>query len=221
MWEPGASSAAEQGAETQPGLLRPPSTSTRSDAHRRHPAHCPHSCGICHLNVWTTSEKKMRPWLRSDRAASTSRGAPLWRTCHPVQPSGHRLRPHLPASLGSPCLVLCPQIAGILLLELEADPRLIRYCQDTRDPILPSVWGELKRGEDPYAPPETGCGCTSALPPPFITDASHVTPRWQLSIPLPYTRYPLLAGYRSYNRGVPPCIRFRQLRRSSGVMILT
>ncbi|BEI85180.1 hypothetical protein CcaverHIS002_0505810 [Cutaneotrichosporon cavernicola] len=42
----------------------------------------------------------------------------------------------------------------------QASLGLIRYCQDTRDPILPSVWGELKRGEDPYAPPETGCGCT-------------------------------------------------------------
>ncbi|GMK55629.1 hypothetical protein CspeluHIS016_0206850 [Cutaneotrichosporon spelunceum] len=42
----------------------------------------------------------------------------------------------------------------------QASLGLIRYCQDTRDPILPSVWGEPKRGEDPYAPPETGCGCT-------------------------------------------------------------
>jgi hypothetical protein len=36
-------------------------------------------------------------------------------------------------------------------------PSLISFCTGTRDPLLPSVWGELKKGEDPYAPPEQGC----------------------------------------------------------------
>ncbi|GHJ85279.1 hypothetical protein NliqN6_1681 [Naganishia liquefaciens] len=40
----------------------------------------------------------------------------------------------------------------------EASMSLIRYCKATRDPLLPSVWGPLQKGEDPYAPPEqAGC----------------------------------------------------------------
>ncbi|RSH86688.1 Guanine nucleotide-binding protein subunit gamma [Apiotrichum porosum] len=39
----------------------------------------------------------------------------------------------------------------------EASMSLISYCTQTRDPLLPSLWGELRKGEDPYAPPEAGC----------------------------------------------------------------
>lgn len=36
-------------------------------------------------------------------------------------------------------------------------PSLIQFCNETRDPLIPAVWGELKKGEDPYAPVEQGC----------------------------------------------------------------
>ncbi|KAH8090519.1 guanine nucleotide-binding protein subunit gamma [Filobasidium floriforme] len=39
----------------------------------------------------------------------------------------------------------------------EASNSLIRYCRATKDPLLPSVWGSLAKGEDPYAPPQQGC----------------------------------------------------------------
>ncbi|WVQ81470.1 hypothetical protein IAT38_003594 [Cryptococcus sp. DSM 104549] len=39
----------------------------------------------------------------------------------------------------------------------EASVSLIKYCHGTKDPMLQSVWGPPGRGEDPYAPPETGC----------------------------------------------------------------
>lgn len=46
----------------------------------------------------------------------------------------------------------------------EASISLIRYCSNTKDPLLPSVWGPPGKGEDPYAPPDTGC-CISKCPP--------------------------------------------------------
>ncbi|KAG1789435.1 G-protein gamma-like domain-containing protein [Suillus fuscotomentosus] len=41
----------------------------------------------------------------------------------------------------------------------EASASLIRYCKTTKDHLVPSVWGPVGRGEDPYAPPQTGCTC--------------------------------------------------------------
>lgn len=38
---------------------------------------------------------------------------------------------------------------------------LIRFCKETRDPLLPSVWGPLAKGEDPYAPPQQAGCCSS------------------------------------------------------------
>ncbi|KIM28680.1 hypothetical protein M408DRAFT_329150, partial [Serendipita vermifera MAFF 305830] len=41
----------------------------------------------------------------------------------------------------------------------EASASLIRYCRQTRDPLLPSVWTE-GRHDDPYAPQtQKGCEC--------------------------------------------------------------
>ena len=37
---------------------------------------------------------------------------------------------------------------------------LINHCRETKDPLLPSVWGPLQKGEDPYTPVETGGCCT-------------------------------------------------------------
>ncbi|KAF7322492.1 G-protein gamma subunit [Mycena chlorophos] len=36
---------------------------------------------------------------------------------------------------------------------------LIRYCKTTKDHLVPSVWGPVGKGEDPYAPPAQGCNC--------------------------------------------------------------
>lgn len=41
----------------------------------------------------------------------------------------------------------------------EASANLIQYCKATRDPLVPSIWGQI---EDPYAPPEKGCECILA-----------------------------------------------------------
>ncbi|KAJ7074188.1 hypothetical protein C8F01DRAFT_970487 [Mycena amicta] len=45
------------------------------------------------------------------------------------------------------------------LREDLARPRLIRYCKTTKDHLVPSVWGPVGKGEDPYAPPAQGCNC--------------------------------------------------------------
>ncbi|GAA5985861.1 hypothetical protein JCM10908_006309 [Rhodotorula pacifica] len=42
----------------------------------------------------------------------------------------------------------------------EASSDLIRYCKTTRDYLVPSVWGPIQKGEDPYAPQASG-GCCS------------------------------------------------------------
>lgn len=39
----------------------------------------------------------------------------------------------------------------------QTNARLIAFTTTTKDPLLPHVWGEPKRGEDPYAPPDQGC----------------------------------------------------------------
>ncbi|KAF9077105.1 G-protein gamma-like domain-containing protein [Rhodocollybia butyracea] len=41
----------------------------------------------------------------------------------------------------------------------EASSSLIRYCKTTKDFLVPSVWGSLSKGEDPYSPPSQSCGC--------------------------------------------------------------
>ncbi|EIM89593.1 G-protein gamma subunit [Stereum hirsutum FP-91666 SS1] len=41
----------------------------------------------------------------------------------------------------------------------EASASLIRYCKTTKDLLVPSVWGPVGKGEDPYAPPAQGCAC--------------------------------------------------------------
>ncbi|KAJ8658459.1 hypothetical protein O0I10_005812 [Lichtheimia ornata] len=44
----------------------------------------------------------------------------------------------------------------------EASTRLIDHCQDTRDPMLPSVWGPIDKKDDPFAPNAQG-GCCSVM----------------------------------------------------------
>ncbi|VDB97590.1 unnamed protein product [Peniophora sp. CBMAI 1063] len=43
----------------------------------------------------------------------------------------------------------------------EASASLIRYCKTTKDHLVPSVWGPVGKGEDPYAPQasQQGCAC--------------------------------------------------------------
>ncbi|KAI1644826.1 G protein gamma subunit [Daldinia loculata] len=40
----------------------------------------------------------------------------------------------------------------------QAARSIIAYCNSTRDYMVPSVWGAVPKGEDPYAPPQSG-GC--------------------------------------------------------------
>ncbi|KAI5465583.1 GGL domain-containing protein [Mariannaea sp. PMI_226] len=39
-----------------------------------------------------------------------------------------------------------------------ASKSIIAYCNGTRDYMVPSVWGAIPKGEDPYAPQQSG-GC--------------------------------------------------------------
>ncbi|KAI1164067.1 G protein gamma subunit [Nemania serpens] len=40
----------------------------------------------------------------------------------------------------------------------QAANSIIAYCNSTRDYMVPSVWGPVLKGEDPYAPPQSA-GC--------------------------------------------------------------
>ncbi|PGH19208.1 hypothetical protein AJ80_04179 [Polytolypa hystricis UAMH7299] len=42
----------------------------------------------------------------------------------------------------------------------EASMSLINYCNNTRDFMVPSVWGQVDKREDPYAPQQQGGCCT-------------------------------------------------------------
>ncbi|KAL1970539.1 hypothetical protein VTN77DRAFT_4183 [Rasamsonia byssochlamydoides] len=42
----------------------------------------------------------------------------------------------------------------------EAALSLINYCNNTRDFMVPSVWGQVDKREDPYAPQQSGGCCT-------------------------------------------------------------
>jgi len=45
----------------------------------------------------------------------------------------------------------------------EAAQSLIRYTRTTKDPLLPAIWGQLAKSEDPfYQPPTGGCKCIVA-----------------------------------------------------------
>ncbi|TYJ55591.1 hypothetical protein B9479_003741 [Cryptococcus floricola] len=41
-----------------------------------------------------------------------------------------------------------------------ASMNLINHCRSTKDPLIPSVWGPLQKGEDPYAPVDNGSCCS-------------------------------------------------------------
>jgi len=42
----------------------------------------------------------------------------------------------------------------------EASASLIRYCKTTKDYLVPSVWGSVAQGEDPYGSQTKGCSCS-------------------------------------------------------------
>ncbi|MCJ1243095.1 Guanine nucleotide-binding protein subunit gamma [Trapelia coarctata] len=44
----------------------------------------------------------------------------------------------------------------------EASMSLIQYCNTTRDFMVPSLWGQVDRREDPYAPQPSG-GCCAVM----------------------------------------------------------
>ncbi|WWC73032.1 uncharacterized protein I206_106997 [Kwoniella pini CBS 10737] len=39
----------------------------------------------------------------------------------------------------------------------EASLSLLKFCTNTKDPMLPSIWGSSAKSSDPFAPPEKGC----------------------------------------------------------------
>ncbi|KLO10560.1 guanine nucleotide-binding protein subunit gamma [Schizopora paradoxa] len=41
----------------------------------------------------------------------------------------------------------------------DASQSLIRYCKTTTDFLVPSVWGSVTKGEDPYAPKQSDGLC--------------------------------------------------------------
>ena len=44
------------------------------------------------------------------------------------------------------------------VLSLTTHYSLINYCNSTRDYMVPSVWGQIDKKEDPYMPQqESGC----------------------------------------------------------------
>ncbi|KAG2207892.1 G-protein gamma subunit [Mucor mucedo] len=42
----------------------------------------------------------------------------------------------------------------------EASTSLITYCKQTRDPLVPSVWGPIDKKDDPFTPTNHGGCCT-------------------------------------------------------------
>ncbi|KAG2221384.1 hypothetical protein INT45_012635 [Circinella minor] len=44
----------------------------------------------------------------------------------------------------------------------EASTRLIDHCKNTRDPMVPSVWGPIDKKDDPFAP-TSGSGCCTVM----------------------------------------------------------
>ncbi|KAJ4391124.1 Guanine nucleotide-binding protein subunit gamma [Gnomoniopsis smithogilvyi] len=42
----------------------------------------------------------------------------------------------------------------------QASKSIIAYCNSTRDYMVPSVWGVVPKGEDPYAPQQSSGCCT-------------------------------------------------------------
>ncbi|KZT71415.1 putative guanine nucleotide-binding protein gamma subunit [Daedalea quercina L-15889] len=43
----------------------------------------------------------------------------------------------------------------------EASVSLINYCKNTKDYLVPSVWGTVSKAEDPFGAPQptNGCNC--------------------------------------------------------------
>ncbi|KAL0083677.1 G protein gamma subunit [Phycomyces blakesleeanus] len=44
----------------------------------------------------------------------------------------------------------------------SASSSLIEYCKNTKDPMVPSVWGPIDKKEDPFAP-AAGGGCCAVM----------------------------------------------------------
>ncbi|KAI9320063.1 G-protein complex gamma subunit GpgA [Dichotomocladium elegans] len=44
----------------------------------------------------------------------------------------------------------------------DASTRLIDFCNNTRDPMVPSVWGPIDKKDDPFAT-SSGSGCCSVM----------------------------------------------------------
>ncbi|KAL9614673.1 MAG: hypothetical protein Q9167_000878 [Letrouitia subvulpina] len=42
----------------------------------------------------------------------------------------------------------------------EASMSLIQYCQNTKDFMVPSLWGSVHKNDDPYAPQQPNTCCS-------------------------------------------------------------
>ncbi|GJN67787.1 hypothetical protein PLICBS_001829 [Purpureocillium lilacinum] len=40
---------------------------------------------------------------------------------------------------------------------------IVKYCNETKDYMVPSVWGRIPRDEDPYATKQSNGGCCTAM----------------------------------------------------------
>ncbi|KAF9979010.1 hypothetical protein BGW42_001180 [Actinomortierella wolfii] len=42
----------------------------------------------------------------------------------------------------------------------QASASLIKYCQSTKDYLLPMIWGTVDKRDDPFVAQKSGCGCS-------------------------------------------------------------
>ncbi|KAI9190843.1 G-protein gamma-like domain-containing protein [Polychytrium aggregatum] len=42
----------------------------------------------------------------------------------------------------------------------EASQQLIKYVKETKDFLLPTIWGPVDKKDDPYSAPNGGCACS-------------------------------------------------------------
>lgn len=107
----------------------------------------PHDCTL-HRPHGTVPHRSLIRYCKSTKDPLVSRQA---RTDLPQKERTTDRPPSSSSDLASLAVIL-------LLCPAPARHRLPRPWRGT--PQVPSVWGPLAKGEDPYAPPQTGC-CSS------------------------------------------------------------
>lgn len=67
-------------------------------------------------------------------------------------------RERIPVSTAAKRWASSPTIVANFEHEADEHYSIIAYCNGTRDYMVPSVWNAVPKGEDPYAPQQSG-GC--------------------------------------------------------------